>query len=540
MAQPEPLPQKVTKRKETILAYLRRKYLRVRARWYIGVLLFPLRKKYRFTTSALTISLLSLLAFIYLMKSKQAEIRAQLTGLGDIDFTYSAGQQEGISPLCGCYDEQPREEWRGITFPARYIQIARKGPKPLTGYMMTAAEPAHTQWWSSMFELQGSIYVFAIPAEQDFDPRLLLTSTFPDSYRLLDSRKYDNARYFMLISTTDLNIALLGDKPLGSWIPADGSQVSIRYQMEGMHLNARNVAIIEEHYRNTEINVETATVPAGVPLGDFLGPHIVCWSEDKSAVLVARDDVLQLNQPLQKTEKVIWAILTEPSFSLRVAADPMERELVDTYVESLKEYNSSPKHEEVQTSGVGHMVVGQLDDGTVTVSVIDSEKQSEEFEVVYSQMKENDVVYRRVNVDARMDGQPYRKSWVMNFRYPPIPPNRGFNIFGPINSMTFSKALGSLALGTRNIDINVPSKLDFRDIRSLDLDRGVFTVPIQLNTAEGKAKIQLKATSQAYLNDQPLNRVIDEYRIADVYLPAISIGVTLLSLAVGLWSLRRR
>lgn len=130
---------------------------------------------------------------------------------------------------------------------------------------------------------------------------------------------------------------------------------------------------------------------------------------------------------------------------------------------------------------------------------------------------------------------------IMTFRYPPIPPNRGFNIFGPISSMKFSRAVGSLALGSRQVDIKVPSLLDFQDIQSLNIEKeGVLTVPIQLNTAEEKAKILLQATSQTFLNNDPLNQRVDEYKMSNIQLPLISATVSVLSLLVSLWSRMRK
>lgn len=527
------------KRKETLRS-ARRKYPLWRLTPLVKILIFPFRRKNLFTSSAAIICLISFAGFFYLRQSRPIEIRAELTGLGDIEFTYSGKQNAGISPLCGCYAEQPSEAWRGITFPARYVQIQREGSKPLTGYMMTAAEPGSTQWWGSTFQLQGSVYRFAIPETEDFDPRVLLNDKFPESYRVISTRKYDQTKYFMLISSKGLNVALMGNTALGSWIPTDASQVRVEYRKEGMHLSARNIAVIEERYRNTEVNVETGTVPEGVPLGDFLGPDVIFWSEDPAAVLVANEDIIELTEPPQKHEKVIQAIITQPSFSVRLGVDPMEQDLVDSFVRDLKDYNSLPNQEREKGSSVGAMVIGQLDDGKVTVSIIDPEKQSEEFDAVYGLMKENDVVQRRVNFDAMLDGKPFKKSYMMDFRYPPIPPNRGFNIFGPISSIKFSKALGTLALGSRDIEIKVPSMLDFREIQSLDVDKGVFAVPIQLNPAEAKAKIQLKATSQTFLNNEPLNRVIDELKMTNFELSLISIIVGVLSLAVGLWSLIRK
>ncbi len=507
---------------------------------FLKVFFLPFKKKYLVTTIALMVCITSLLTVFYLAKSKPIEIRAELTGLGDIDFAYSGKQNLAISPLCGCYDEQPREQWRGITFPARYLQLNREGSKPLTGYMMTVAEPGNMTWWSSMFRLRGSIYTFAVPENENFDSRVLLNEKFPETYRVLNRRRYTRAHHFLLISSKGLNISLLGDMPLGSWVPADESQVSVKYQREGMHLNARNVAVIEEHYKNTEANIETLEVP-NVPLGDFLGPNVIFWSEDESAIIIAGDDVLQLEQSLPEGQKVIHAIVTEPPFSVRVAVDPLDKGLADHYIKSMKDYGALPAEERKKYESYGgSRVIGQLDDGKITVSIIDPEKQSEEFDAVYQRMKENEVVDRRVDINAMSETKPFEQSWIMNFRYPPIPPNKGFNIFGPISSMKFSRAIGDLALGSRNINIKVPSSLDFREIQSLDIEKGVFAVPVQLNTAAEKARIQIKATSETFLNDTPLNRRADEYKLNDLHLPIFGITIGVLSLLIAVWSRTRK
>lgn len=358
-------------------------YLKPKAGMIPSILIFPFKRKNLLTTISLAICATSFLTFLYLTTSNPTEIRAELTQLGDIEFTYTGKQNDAISPLCGCYSEQPRDKWRGITFPARYLQINREGSKPLTGYMMTAAVPSNISWLSSIFQLQGSIYTFALPVNEYFDPRYLLNDKFPETYRVLNIKKYDSTDHFLLISAQGLNVALLGDMPLGSWIPTEGSQVTIKYRKEGMHLNAPNVAIIEEKYKNTESNVKTLGVP-NIPLGDFLGPNVIFWSEDKSAVIKAGGDILQFNQRLLESEKVIHAIVTQPSFSVRVGADPLEKELVDRHLETMKNSDLLPDGVNQKYSRDELVVIGQLDDGKMTISIIEPEKQSEDFDAIYS------------------------------------------------------------------------------------------------------------------------------------------------------------
>ena len=493
--------------------------------------MFPFQRRHLLTTIGVLISASSIIMFSYLMKSEPAEIRAELTGLGDIQFSYSGKQISGISPLCGCYAEKRREEWRGITFPAKYLRIDREGSKPLTGYMLTSPVPANVNWIPSLFKLKGAVFKLALPEDEQFDPRLVLNQPFPQTYRIVNARSYDAADYFLLISSEGLNVALLGDTPLASWIPMDDSQVSVKYRRDGMHLNARDVAVVEEKYKNNALNNEEFSVPDGVPLGDFLGPNVIFWSEDESASMIATGEIVELSHSPLKGERIVYAIVTQPPFSVRLAADPLEKELADHYIRDLKDQASLPTERERRAAR--RMVVGQLDEGKITVSIMDPETQSEDFDEIYDRMAKRDVVWRKVDLDYSVKGESFQQSSEMIFRYPPIPPNRGFNIFGPISDIQFSKAMGSLALGSRNIDIKVPSMLAFKEISNLDLDKGVFEVPIQLDTASEKAAIHLTANSQAFLNDEPLNRKMDRYKLVNWLFPFITLLVGVLSLLVA-------
>lgn len=130
----------------------------------------------------------------------------------------------------------------------------------------------------------------------------------------------------------------------------------------------------------------------------------------------------------------------------------------------------------------------------------------------------------------------------MEFRYPPIPPFKGFNIFGAISNLTFPAATGTISIGSRTTEVKLPSLIDFRDIQSLDIKdiaKRNIPIPVQLDSAEGYAKIQLKATSQIFLNGESLNKLADEYKINSDYIPYISLVISVLSFLTGIWSIRK-
>jgi hypothetical protein len=126
----------------------------------------------------------------YITENQPADIGVQLSEVGNVEFSYSGYQTSGISPLCGCYSEQSWDTWRGVTFPARYLQINREGKSdyPFTSYIMTAATPHQIRWYPSIFRLQATAYTFSLPINESFDPRMFLNEQipkFPESYKIV-------------------------------------------------------------------------------------------------------------------------------------------------------------------------------------------------------------------------------------------------------------------------------------------------------------------------------------------------------------------
>jgi hypothetical protein len=110
----------------------------------------------------------------------------------------------------------------------------------------------------------------------------------------------------------------------------------------------------------------------------------------------------------------------------------------------------------------------------------------------------------------------------MEFRYPPIPPNNGFNIFGKINRLKTDSAMGNLMIGSRSFNIEAPAAVELRNIKRLDVKNGVMEVPIQIGMAETPARIQLKATSEIYVNDESITRRVDNNKTLVDYIVMIA------------------
>lgn len=458
------------------------------------------------------ISVACLLGFLYLKQNNPVTIRSSLTEVKEIILNFKGYQSQGYSPVCGCYEIENPEDWRGITFATRHLKIERKGLYPITAYMVIASMPDKITWKSEGFRFKANLYFISIPKYELFKPELVLSNKLPSSYRIIDKKDFEPKRYFMIFSDKEMNVNLLGDKPLVGWIPSNNSKVKIEY-LKDMFPSSKVKAKISENYE-----VKTTKSPlqkvVGMPMADFLGQNTVLWSDDAALKIMVGKEMIEVPS-VDEQNRIITVLVTNPPFSTRVALIPEESDAALTYKEILvEEKNLEPDYLPI-------LSYPPDESGTVEVSISDVETTAEEFSKVYSKMKENDIITipkvygdfiaRDIETGEVLHGKA-KKFYEMDFRYPPIPPNPGFNIFGSFSSISFNQAKGQFSIGSQQIDIDLPSNLELQDIKSLKVDDNVMQVPIKWMTSENKAEIKLQATAQAYLNGNPLGKGFDVYK----------------------------
>jgi hypothetical protein len=480
-------------------------------------------------TVALLVIILSISLYFYLKRSEATTIRGRLNQLGDIEFTYDKFQVEGVSPLCGCYAQLQPSAWRGITFAARYLTIQRLGAEPLTEYILTAPEPTNTFWSSSGFRVGLTLFSFDIPSDMAFDPRAITKADLPSEYIVNVRKELPPEQFYLVFSKSELNVALLGDKPLCAWIPSDGSRISLKYEKK-MSLATPVSAALREFYRPYTLSSEAEElqgVTMGLPLGDFLGPKIVLWWVD-GAELLSKNGLFKIDHEVASKSKRIVAVLLNPPFSLRVA------------INSAKPTDIPVVAKSVQRSEVSDLFpayTNRRSHGEVSLSIINPKEQVADFNEIYAHMKANELTTAS---EIPTDGYTYSAETIaMTFRYPAIPPNKGFNVFGPISNLKFNSALGSVLIGTRQHELTAPSEVELRHVQSLAVEGGVVPVPIQLDaTDENHQELQLQAKSQIFINKESMNEKADEYRFGE-YMTTLALIVSLVSGLLSIWSIVR-
>jgi len=493
------------------------------------------------------LSVLFFVAFYYLKKNTPSVFGGEISNFGDVFFSYNTHQNEGISPLCGCATEQESNLWRGITFVARHISLYNR-PKdsPLTGYYITSPFPQEVSWTSAL-KFDATLYVISMPWGKEFDPSLLINNRLQRSYiRQSVQLKSEKALYYF--TEGNLNVSLLGQYPIGSWIPGKNSSVSIRHE-RGMFPNALLISTIEEDYVEQKENIERKDGKTYIkeyndyPLGDFIGSPIVLWSEDKSYVMKTKPtsasphQISNLDHSIfyNKSQKIITAVLINPPFSIRVACMSFGSRHGD------HDAFGRPSH--INDAFNDNVIPRFTYSGKLLLSIIDPVEQSSEFDQIYQQMRENDIIVASdVGFSGRLDEEVDPVFSMMMFRLPPIPPKKGFNIFGQVASFKLTSAQGKIMIGSYSQDIMAPSAVEFNNIKTMTTEDKVISVPLQIDTTSASAKLRFQGVSDISINGESFNANINKYRFVINYLMLFFSFVSALGsiLSLTIWQNRKK
>lgn len=468
-------------------------------------------------------------------------VSGHITEFGDVELVYAKQQWETISPACGCEMEQKSEEWRGVTFLARDFTISRSGEFPYTSYMIMSPMPGQIDWTPEVFPVPIAAYALSIPYDRDFDPVLLVTN--PDAYPHRKRLDLPPDLFYVLLTEQALHARLLGEVPIGAWIPTSASTLRLG-TTQSVFASDRGAAVIEESYAPADYGIpEDAkpesdgnyhiSEPAEYPIGDFIG-RAVFWSEGSSARLLAYNQTLS-PESLPEGKKMI-ALVVDPPFATRVTAQPLRKQNVEGMLATVGAGNEA---------GVWY---GARDKGTISLQIHRPAEQAEEFDGIYARLEKNDrtegsVVAMPQWRKARSKGGFFAEGGRMTFRFPPLPPNRGFNVFGHVKHLRFTRASGKVRIKDRVLPIEIPSDLVFSDISALHVEGGAIEVPVRVDRSRNTADVLFNATARVSLNGEAVTSMSDRLRRHFDWTNAVVTFVSAVAGIFGLWltwlSLRR-
>jgi hypothetical protein len=172
--------------------------------------------------------------------------------------------------------------------------------------------------------------------------------------------------------------------------------------------------------------------------------------------------------------------------------------------------------------------------GEVTLTAMDDEQDRAALHTIYEQMRNNDRVWVE-NIPAMYvdDTDRVLNTVSMQFRYPPMPPEEGFNVFGDISHLEIQSALGNLDADGQEFEMKTSSKLALDGMTRPSFKRGVLSVPIKTNAAD--VEFSIDKVSRLKVNGQSKNTLARTFGIKTEYELAI-LALTLITaiLTVGL------
>jgi hypothetical protein len=320
-------------------------------------------------------------------------------------------------------------------------------------------------------------------------------------------------QYGIIISDGPLHIRLLGDTPIGAWIPMGASRLEITPQLN-MFPSSANTVYLKEVYSQVALGTPRPRGPhrsaaptpeqsnAELPSLDVLGKRTVIWTEGASASAWLGES----GKTSLKTgrEGRVIGIVVDPVFSARVTVIPTSTEVLSRFSDI--EVGLLPQPEDW---------LGVAGSGSISVKLEREPSELRQFDAVEDRIKKKDVL-----ADLAI-GYPFT-GWLardgsaifayqpksMDFRYPAFPPSRGFNVFGQMAYLRFDRAIGQLALGSRAANIEAPSTLEFRDLEGFRATNGI--IPASVGSVHGSdARLLFNGISEAWLNGEPLVHLSD-------------------------------
>jgi hypothetical protein len=491
---------------------------------------------------------------------ERVRLTGRLAGVREMSFTPAVQENGGVTPVCGCF--KPHfNAWRGITFAAREAVISRHGRSPLTEWTISGAE-AKEGIEPAPAAQRMAVEVIQMDPDGHFDPAWMAHGDLGRHGRVL-SRSTFNAFMISLTTDGDLHVGLLGDVPVGAWIPLPRSEVSLTADPSPFPGTPPVPRMTETHPASRhmdEVRYEHNGVRGqGYPLGDFVGPNVVLWSSAPLAQASGR--------PVEKWQRgrgLVTAIrLKGSTFSTRVAAVPVTRKELVEHVP----YMDAAPH-----GGREYLFSGRPD-GTEMVVKVTKPLGREAYDRLRRKVLAHPVIHMRTfnrigilfpkeeaQPGARLLHPTDLRSRLLNWarrqtearrntvhevvpirerdRYPPLPSEAGFNVFGPLHEILFRGVHGHLLLADKAKNLGGSADLKLDEVSGLRNQAGEEFVPAPLTTSGESASLQFSTVGEESINGVP--QTVTSYMEQNQLLfAAISFVLTAVSAAIAIYAFTR-
>ncbi|HEY2715505.1 MAG TPA: hypothetical protein VGI73_04715 [Solirubrobacterales bacterium] len=333
-----------------------------------------------------------------------------------------------------------------------------------------------------------SIEAVRIRPQGRFDPRWLLGSNLSQHGTVVLQRRFTAYR-FSLLNHGTLKLGLQSPVPVGAWIPFPSSHVQLTAHRSEFPGQQHRTPYIRERYA-TRIGVDAhhdAAEPQAYPIADFLGPNLVLWSYDPHTTAPATP----IERPTSRG--VVTALLIRHStFSTRIGVIPMSAHEVEGRETLNAEHPGRAKE---------NFFFGRYDGGQVTVA-LNRPLKAESYAEVRSRVNKHPITSIKTvqPLGSTEDGRPKAVPITESERYPPLPQQSGFNVFGPMSRLLLHGVRGNVLIADRPLDLTGSADLELSDVDGLRNGNGQELLAAPLATSGEATTLQFRAVSEAKVN----------------------------------------
>ena len=478
--------------------------------------------------------------------TRMTHVTATLSELGSVSLTPSAQPAGGISPVCGCQLDRVNQ-WRGITFTGREVRLERHGKAPFTEWLMSGPVLGPIELAAAETRMTVDIYMFRAAKFSPDWARAGLATLEQHVRDVVHTRV--RAHVLKIITRRSLNVDLGGPVPVGAWIPLPNSSVELSSMSTPFPTDTPSLRLEETYPERIGLQTDDkAASRQGFPLGDFLGPRLVLWSKDEMPFATdifaqggrrTRRSEIEAMAPLMSAYSkgtIYAAVIRSAGFSTRIAAIPLQAHELVALMANLADAPSRQQQIDGFHWGGG-------DDGRFTLTV--SRPLSP---AVYARMRNavaahptqsvrywrdmtltqdptykpkpssRDQRYIERSVDIPESGTgpdgalfriaftPPLSKWTTTYnrgvvsendRYPPLPPNAGFNVFGPLASISLRDVVGSVSIGDHEISWSTPRTMRLQGIRDFqNVGSRQIVVSVPMVTSSNSADLEFSAVGR--------------------------------------------
>lgn len=467
-------------------------HLRNRLHFALTLLVTTIRKVNKMFVLIALFLFASWAATYFFARPYRERFSGSLTKTNAVQLNFYGFQREDISPICGCM--LPQANWRGISFLARHAAIYRNTDAKKVVYWFVGPLPSTMSYRESL-GFEADYYVVQIPSGVTFDASRLADKS-ASHYSVLQHKHLNPTGSTFLYTKPDaqVQLQLLGDKPIGAWIPAEGSTTTISYSKSEFASNIPRTEITEKYTPHDGKSYME------LPVADFLGPMAI-WTTDLSSEVLYDDGVIDVEEANTDNQmETVVALVIQPLFSIRMVLAEIEPTIKDGKPEQ--------------------MIAGRKSAGKIQLELLDSPIDSREYKAIFESLRKNDIT------SIISQGT----TWIM--RYPPLPSTQGISVFGSLSSLRFEAATGTLMVGGRHVDVQAPSDIELRDIDIFEPSSNVLQVPLRYESDDKSIKAEFRAASVVSINGEQIASDRDFYLALAQFLGGLA-GV--LSLALSVW-----